>query len=1112
MRRLLAFVLIFALLCSVTVIDVAAEDSSFSGSAELDLGGLLSPTTDCSDTGNITELVALRDANTKHFDLGNGLYRAVRYSEAVHRQDAEGIWQDIDNSLSLPNGESGARYTDEKGRVSFASSFTPDTPLFLLNEKEYTLSMYYLPNYIFEQQISVSTETAQLHAPRIVNHNKRVAQTAYHSIEEAISISTKTTVLYENIECNAHLEYILNGNDIKENIIVTEKADTYRYCFALKVTGLDAVLTESGAILLTDQENHTEKYVIPMPYMKDADGALSYDVSYQLEKENDGLYKITVEANADWINAEERAFPVAIDPSINNPQCEPMDTYIQQGDTIPHGEDEEIHINENTIGFIQADLPALPDGAVISEALLLLTGEYAEDGFEGEAIVDVHEVTSPWEEETLVWGMSYSYAATALTSVTFDIYDGSSSDVEVDITSLATAWQQSPESNYGVALMYASGECESFMILTKEYGAGFTVIDVTYAYEVPEGIYALRNLSSTESASYLSLTENGFTVVTPTDSPVATFDKNSLFIISKVSGTASGFPTYVIRSMANNYATLSVQTDGSAVVKTISGNNASVSAADTFSVAWHYLGGFLITQKGNNKQLNPLVSSTFSDKLWTLERFVPSSQNIGMIIDGMQRIGKTVTLTPEEITSFDRDMTVHSAYTNYASLVWDATAENATVTWNTEGFIRLQYRYKLSSDGAYKTIGYSYTVLPNEYFIRNKKSRDGISGVNANKSNQTFLQAIDSEPSNNDTVAAMPFDGEQYQKWVLTKIGTTDYYKIRYSDSNQNTADDLFLTYVAANEGTENATVMLKSADSAMEGYQTWKLTRSNSGNWIIRPQTVEIDNKCLCFNGYTDVSIGVYTDDSDYKDEWVLAEIGYSSDVELEAQVGEYWCWATGARMFSKHYYSNVVGTQEEAVETVKGSYNEGEDNENYYIQYHTGKIDAAKSAIDFYTNNSLSVKLYDKEIFTAEALATYLDNQNVIYVSMAMSGYDAKKDALVDAIGHVILIYGYVMIDSECWLLIKDPSPPSEGAVYMISYQMLRMGVRYGHLQDENHVDPVFPHCEDEEVWGYYWESMIIIDSKLTFDETDVIPYSRDQVYDVLVHRYNKLKEEKP
>lgn len=53
--------------------------------------------------------------------------------------------------------------------------------------------------------------------------------------------------------------------------------------------------------------------------MYDASGKASDKVSYSLEKSNGHKYIFTLTADSDWINADERVFPVTVDPTVSIP-------------------------------------------------------------------------------------------------------------------------------------------------------------------------------------------------------------------------------------------------------------------------------------------------------------------------------------------------------------------------------------------------------------------------------------------------------------------------------------------------------------------------------------------------------------------------------------------------------------------------------------------------------------------------------------------------------------------------------------------------------------------------------------------------------------------------
>ena len=129
---------------------------------------------------------------------------------------------------------------------------------------------------------------------------------------------------FENIDVNADLEYVLSGNNIKENIIVKEKSDSYEYSFSLKTNGLKVRLSDDNESIelykevLNSNGQLEEKveFIIPSPYMYDANGETSEEVYYELETTETGEYTFTVVASKDWINSDERVLPVTIDPQV----------------------------------------------------------------------------------------------------------------------------------------------------------------------------------------------------------------------------------------------------------------------------------------------------------------------------------------------------------------------------------------------------------------------------------------------------------------------------------------------------------------------------------------------------------------------------------------------------------------------------------------------------------------------------------------------------------------------------------------------------------------------------------------------------------------------------
>ena len=141
---------------------------------------------------------------------------------------------------------------------------------------------------------------------------------------DVIPAALQSTVLYENVYEDVDLQYDLFSYNIKESIILKspqeqaandDAASTpYRYCFRLGLANLTPTLQEDGSILMTDDQEQPV-YEIPAPFMIDANGEVSDAVSYSLTQLEDS-YLLTVDADAQWLEAEERAYPVTIDPTI----------------------------------------------------------------------------------------------------------------------------------------------------------------------------------------------------------------------------------------------------------------------------------------------------------------------------------------------------------------------------------------------------------------------------------------------------------------------------------------------------------------------------------------------------------------------------------------------------------------------------------------------------------------------------------------------------------------------------------------------------------------------------------------------------------------------------
>ncbi len=84
--------------------------------------------------------------------------------------------------------------------------------------------------------------------------------------------------------------------------------------YILSLEGVAAKPDENGSVILVNEEGETLAH-IPAGYMTDAKGCRSDGVVYQLKEAEEGVI-LSVVLDTEWLNSENRAYPVTVDPCI----------------------------------------------------------------------------------------------------------------------------------------------------------------------------------------------------------------------------------------------------------------------------------------------------------------------------------------------------------------------------------------------------------------------------------------------------------------------------------------------------------------------------------------------------------------------------------------------------------------------------------------------------------------------------------------------------------------------------------------------------------------------------------------------------------------------------
>jgi len=288
-----------------------------------------------ADVSAMTELKERRGVRSKYFTDGHGKMMAEFFDRPVHYYDAEEKeYKEVD-----------ARFYDNGNMLETRSNSFKSR--FHKNAKD---------GKIFEME----KDLCKVGLKSLDASKREGCELQVCECDEGDC--NCSTVIVKNVAANTDVEYTVDSERIKENIIVKERAEKYEYDFDLSLDNLIVDVSADGKSLeLTNKSNGILEFYIPAPVMFDAAGEQSEDVYYEVEQDSlDGI-KIKVIADSKWINVAGRVFPVRIDPQIVvaqiNGKYYSSDDYsssifryvVKEGDTILGGDPRIFHNNTKDI-------------------------------------------------------------------------------------------------------------------------------------------------------------------------------------------------------------------------------------------------------------------------------------------------------------------------------------------------------------------------------------------------------------------------------------------------------------------------------------------------------------------------------------------------------------------------------------------------------------------------------------------------------------------------------------------------------------------------------------------------------------------------------------------
>ena len=464
MRKLLALLLVVVLVVQIMPAAVFAEETEVHRILEHEKAEIHNLEEDTEEVKNVFvvgEIPELRGEREKHFRLSDGSNIAVDYGVPVHHISSDGkTWADIDNSLTLsktdkPTGGPADSNPTEKTDVAISevyvskngantNSFASDLAsgfLFSTTSGHHSIRIS-LADSTAQDDSHSSDTTSVVEASR---YNKSATaevtypdqeasnRDAYNNTDAGLTLQMtpkklRADVLYKDVYNGVDLSYELYCYNIKETIVIHSPRNLYSFSFCMDIEDLKPSLLENGSIELTDPHGEVV-YLLPAPYMFDANGAESDAVAYTLEEASSGHWNLKVIADEGWVNDETRAFPVSIDPTVilypySGNNCI-ITSYVNSGRPTTSSYYNTTYLRSgyynnttldpnctgHTVGLIYVNqLPRVPENCVVTDARLgLVQVKYG--GIEN---VNYHNlyattITNPNNPQSYLNNMTWNY-------------------------------------------------------------------------------------------------------------------------------------------------------------------------------------------------------------------------------------------------------------------------------------------------------------------------------------------------------------------------------------------------------------------------------------------------------------------------------------------------------------------------------------------------------------------------------------------------------------------------------------------------------------------------------------------------------------------------------
>lgn len=362
-------------------------------------------------------------------------------------------------------------YTDENGKLK-----TKDISVEKQTDKKLKSNGYEYTNGQNDYRINFSTNSNTGLYIEFDNSSYSIIPQSDNSATGTESTSEILGERFEDFEYKniygegTNLKFYPQLNGVKDEIVLNSNIGKNIFSFKLKTSNCKAVLNNDGTVSLISNDNSESVQTFSAPFAYDSkyiegDKNEHYiDCSYSLKKVDDNTYIMSVNVDKSWLESENTAYPIVIDPATGNlSYSEDAGVYSAKSSTNYGSEQTCCFGRAHEYGYGRVlnyfKMPtAIKKGATINSAY---SWQRETTGRTTSTKVTPYVITKGWMEGSVTYANKPSYTkAVSMSSKTINAKskDNSSNSnwYKFNIAPAIKAWADGTQHNYG--LMFISSE------------------------------------------------------------------------------------------------------------------------------------------------------------------------------------------------------------------------------------------------------------------------------------------------------------------------------------------------------------------------------------------------------------------------------------------------------------------------------------------------------------------------------------------------------------------------------------------------------------------------------------------------------------------------------